>query len=232
MSSATGVQTVAAVPEAQTSVAAVALETIAHELRQPLSAIESIAYYLSLVLPRDGGPARDQAGRLQQLVEQSNWILTCALQLADASPLAPKLVNLETMVAQVVGKDSTIRLDLAGGLPLVQLDPGRGRALLENLLLLFRQVASDLHPVRISTSRCEGGVALTMATAAPGYRSEAGLGPGCGLSIESARRVVCFARRDFQYSCGRGEWGRRRGGATMKIPFHGSGSPRYSRSNC
>ena len=188
MSSATGVQTVAAVPGAQSSVAAVALETIAHELRQPLSAIESIAYYLSLVLPRDGGPAREQAGRLQELVEQSNWILTCALQLADATPLAPQAVDLETLVRQVA--DSTIRLELAGRLPLVRLDPGRGRALLENLLLLFRQVASDLHPVRIRTAMSDGGVLLTMATAVPGHRSEAGLGPGCGLSIESARRVV------------------------------------------
>ena len=83
MSPATGVQTVAAAPETQSSSPAVVLQTIAHELRQPLSAIESIAYYLSLVLPRDGGPARKQARRLQQLVEQSNWILTCALQLAD-----------------------------------------------------------------------------------------------------------------------------------------------------
>ncbi len=190
MSSATGVQTVAADPEAQSSLAAVALETIAHELRQPLSAIESIAYYLSLVLPRDGGPAREQAARLQQLVAQSNWILTSALQLADAAPLAPQLVDLEELVQEAVAEDSTIRLELAGGLPLVRLDPGRGRALLENLLLLFRQVASDLHPVGITTSRGDGGVVLAIATAAPGYRSEATLGPGCGLSIESARRVV------------------------------------------
>ena len=190
MNSATGVQTVAAVPEAQSSVAAVALETIAHELRQPLSAIESIAYYLSLVLPRDGGPAREQAGRLQQLVEQSNWILTCALQLADRTPLVPQAVDLETLVRQVATKDSTIRLELAGGLPLVRLDPGRGRALLENLLLLLRQVARDLHPVRIRSAKSDGGVLLAMGTAVPGYRSEAGLGPGCGLSIESARRVV------------------------------------------
>ena len=190
MSSATGVQTVAAVPETQSLPAAVVLETIAHELRQPLSAIESIAYYLSLVLPRDGGPAREQAARLQQLVEQSNWILTSALQLADAGPLAPQLVNLEALVMQVVAEDSSVRLELAGGLPLVRLDPGRGRALLENLLLLFRQVASDLHPVHVRTSRSDGGVLLAMATAVPGYRSEAGLGPGCGLSIESARRVV------------------------------------------
>jgi signal transduction histidine kinase len=195
MNSATGVQTVAAVSETQSLAAVVVLETIAHELRQPLSAIESIAYYLSLVLPRDGGPAREQAGRLQQLVEQSNWILTSALQLADRAPLAPQLVNLEELVTQAVARrvpqdGPPIRLDLFGRLPLVRLDPGRGRALLENLLLLFRQVASELHPIRIRTSKSDGGVLLAMATAAPGYRSEAGLGPGCGLSIESARRVI------------------------------------------
>ncbi len=190
MSSATGVQTVAAVPEAQFLPAAVVLETIAHEMRQPLSAIESIAYYLSLVLPRDGGLVGEQAGRLQELVEQSNWILTSALQLADCSPLAPQMVNLEELIRRAVGEDSAIRLELACGLPLVRLDPGRGRALLENLLLLFRQVASDLHPVRVATSAGEGGVVLALATAVPGYRSATALGPGCGLSIESARRVI------------------------------------------
>lgn len=198
MRSATGVQTVAAAPEAQSSVAAVALETIAHELRQPLSAIESIAYYLSLVLPRDGGPAREQAARLQHLVEQSNWILTSALQLADAAPLVPQLVDLAALVTQVMARDSAIRLELAGGLPLVRLDPWRGRALLENLLLLFRQVAGALHPIRLRMSKCDGGVLVTMATAVPGYRSEAGLGPGCGLSIESARRVVALHGGTFR----------------------------------
>jgi len=195
MTSATGVQTVAAAPETQLSVAAVALETIAHELRQPLSAIESIAYYLSLVLPRDGGPAREQAGRLQQLVEQSNWILTSALQLADAVPLAPQPVNLDELVTQAVAarafySEPAIRLELASGLRQVRLDPGRGRTLVENLLLLFRQLASDLHLIRITTSTSDGGVVLAIASAVPGYRSEAALGPGCGLSIASARRVV------------------------------------------
>ncbi len=195
MSSATGVQTVAAAPKTQSSPAAVALETIAHELRQPLSAIESIAYYFSLALPRDGRPARKQAKRLQQLVEQSNWILTCALQLADNAPLAPQLLNLEELIIQTVNTctvqgDPRIQLELAGELPLVKLDPGRGRTLLENLLMLFRQLATDLHPVRVTTAAGEGGLSLGIATSIPGYRSEASLGPGCGLSIQSARRVV------------------------------------------
>jgi signal transduction histidine kinase len=195
MSSATGVQTVAAVPDTQSSSPAVDLQTIAHELRQPLSAIESIAYYLSLALPRDSRPARKQARRLQQLVEQSNWILTCALQLADNAPLAPQPLNLEELIIQTVNSrtvqgEPRIHLELAGGLPLVNLDPGRGRILLENLLTLFRQLASDLYPVRVTTAAVEGSVFLEIACALPGCRSEASLGPGCSLSIQSARRVV------------------------------------------
>ena len=162
MSSAAGVQSVAAAPDAQSSSPAVDLQTIAHELRQPLSAIESIAYYFNLALPRDSRPARTQARRLQQLVEQSNWILTCALQLADNTPLAPQQLNLEELIIQTVNTcaaqgDIRTHLELAGGLPLVNLDPGRGRTLLENLLTLFRQWASDLHPIRVTTGVGEGG---------------------------------------------------------------------------
>jgi K+-sensing histidine kinase KdpD len=197
MSPATGVPAVAAAIRTQSSSLAVALETIAHELRQPLSVIESIAYYLNLVLPQDGSPVRAQAALLQGLVEQSNWILTCALQLADPTPLATELLDLEKLITRIVTArllhdraHGTFRLELAGGLPLVRLDPGRARNLLENLLMLFDQVSSDLYPVRVVTSAEEKGVGLGMTTATPGYRSEAYLGPGCGLSIESARRIV------------------------------------------
>jgi len=195
MSSAAGVQTVAAAPETQAPSHAVDLQTIAHELRQPLSAIESIAYYFSLALPRDSRPARKQARRLQQLVEQSNWILTCALQLADDTPFTPQPLNLEELIIQTVNVrraegEPRVHLELAGGLPLVSLDPGRGRILFENLLTLFRQLASDLHPIRVTTAAEEHGVSLGIACAIPGYRSEASLGPGCSLSLQSARRIV------------------------------------------
>src|ERR1700730_11313523 len=184
MSPATGVPAVAAAIRTQSSSLAVALETIAHELRQPLSAIESIAYYLKLVLPQDGSSGRAQAARLQELVEQSNWILTCALQLADPSPLATELLDLDKLVTQIVTArllhdhpHDTFRLELACGLPLVRLDPGRARNLLENLLMLFEQVSSDLYPVRLITSAEEKGVGLRMATGNPGYRTEAQFGP-------------------------------------------------------
>jgi two-component system, OmpR family, sensor kinase len=196
MSSIAGVQTTAA------SVAVlpqVALQTIAHELRQPLGAIESIAYYLGLVLPPGEDRAREQVTRIQQLVEQSNWILTCGLQMADETPIAPEPIDLEQLIAQAISArtsqgDPQTRLELSGDLPVVQLDPGRGRALIEDLLALVHQVASEAHPVRLRTAAADmggaGGVIFEISTTAQGYRSEAGLGSGSALGLECARRIV------------------------------------------
>jgi signal transduction histidine kinase len=196
MSSLAGVQTAAAsVPV----LPQVALQMIAHELRQPLSTIESIAYYLGLVLPRDDDRARQQVARLQQLVEQSNWILACGLQMADPTPLAPEPLDLEELITQTISArpsqgDPQPRLELSGNLPLVRLDPGRGRGLIENLLALFLQLGSEIHPVRLRTSLAvtggARGVLLEISTAAAGYGSESALGPGSALALECARRIV------------------------------------------
>jgi signal transduction histidine kinase len=196
MSSLAGVQTTASsipvLPQ-------VALQMIAHELRQPLGAIESIAYYLGLVLPPGDDRAREHVARLQQLVEQSNWILTCGLQMADPTPLAPVPLDLEQLIAQTIstrtlqGHPQPI-LELSGDLPTVRLDPGRGRALIENLLALFLQVASEAYPVWLRTAAADtgatGGVLLEISTTAVGYRSETALGPGSALGLECARRIA------------------------------------------
>jgi signal transduction histidine kinase len=46
-----------------------------HDLRQPLSSIEAIAYYLEMTLPAEQLQARQYMLRLQQLVEEANSIL-------------------------------------------------------------------------------------------------------------------------------------------------------------
>jgi len=172
------------------------LRSIAHELRQPLSTIESIAYYLSLVLPRDGGKVQEQLAQLQHLVEQSNWILTSGLRLADPSPISPELIDLEELITQTVSSrpaaaEVPVRLELAGNVPLVRMDPGLGRALVENLLMLFRQFATEMHPVTLRTCASPvRGVSLEITCTAPGYRSEAMLGAGSALSLRSARGIV------------------------------------------
>jgi signal transduction histidine kinase len=174
----------------------IALNTIAHELRQPLGTIESIAYYLTLVLAPGDNRAREQVVRVQQLIQQSSWILTCGLQLSDETPLAPEPVDLGELITQIVSRrashgDTRPRLNLAGKLPLVMLDPARGSALIENLLLLCL-LASEAHPVQVRTSVGHDGrgALLEVSTSVPGYRSEGVLGPGSALGLECARRIV------------------------------------------
>ena len=68
------------------------LGTLAHELRQPLSNIEAIAYYLSMILPPDDAKIQPQLARIRELVEQSNSILSTALGLAPAPAAGPQPV--------------------------------------------------------------------------------------------------------------------------------------------
>ena len=187
MSSVSGLQTAIASTEF--------IRSLAHELRQPLSTMESIAYYLSLVSPGDE-KVQEQLLRLQQLVEQSNWILTSGLQLADPAPATPRTIDIADLIMRVTESrpplmDVPPRLELAEELPSVRLDPAQGRALIENLLTLFRQLSSQRYPVVLRASASgDSGVLLEIETSAPGFASEAALCAGCVLSLASARHIV------------------------------------------
>jgi|SRR5580658_863193 signal transduction histidine kinase len=203
MSSVAGISTAAPSAVSQ-EVARDVLHDIAHELRQPLSAIESIAYYLTLVLPRGDEKVHDQLRQLQHLVEQSDWILSNGLHLAEPLAVSPEALDFEALLTEVISSrgwppERLPRLELARNLPLVRVDPGLGRALVGNLLILFRQLATESHPgLRIRTAPNQtqfgqtnsGGIVLEMETAAPGHGSEASLGPGGVLSLESARKIA------------------------------------------
>jgi signal transduction histidine kinase len=161
------------------------LRDLAHELRQPLSTIEAIAYYLTLVLPHEDQKTQEQLDQLQKLVEQTNWILSNSLQLCTAHPPAPERVDLEEIIVEAATSQSSLRLDLCGDSQ-ARVDPGLARALIANLLTLFRQVASDENPATVRTSRCEDGVMLALETTANGLKSVAGV----ALSLSSARSIA------------------------------------------
>ncbi len=163
----------------------IALRDLAHELRQPLSTIEAIAYYLALVLPHDNEKTHEQLDRLQRLVEQSNWILSNGLQADDCAAPAPEYIDLEEILTEAASSRSALRFELAGNC-LVHADPGLARSLVENLLTLFRQIATETHPALIRTSKHACGVLLEIETGAPGFRSIA----GGALSLNCARRIA------------------------------------------
>jgi signal transduction histidine kinase len=55
------------------------LRVLVHDLRQPLSTIEAIAYYLEMTLPAGQLDARLQMSQLQRLVADANTILETAV---------------------------------------------------------------------------------------------------------------------------------------------------------
>lgn len=57
-----------------------ALLEMTHDLRQPLSTIEAIAYYLEMTIPEELVEARSMLARVQQLLESADGILDRAEQ--------------------------------------------------------------------------------------------------------------------------------------------------------
>ena len=55
------------------------MRDLVHELRQPLSSIEAIAYYLEMTLPAEQSQARQYMRRIQQLVDDASLTLEAAV---------------------------------------------------------------------------------------------------------------------------------------------------------
>jgi signal transduction histidine kinase len=63
-----------------------AIRDLVHELRQPLSAIEAIAYYVEMTLPPDQLQARQHMRRLQELVGRAESALSSSVSTARKPP--------------------------------------------------------------------------------------------------------------------------------------------------
>jgi len=70
-----------------------ALSSVVHDLRQPLSSIEAIAYYLTLVLPQADQKIQAQLERIRELVQESNEILSSSVRVAGSAPLSSQAAN-------------------------------------------------------------------------------------------------------------------------------------------
>jgi signal transduction histidine kinase len=178
---------------------------MAHELRQPLSTIESIAYYLDIVLPLHDGKSRVQVERLQQVVQQASWILSDAVHFLQASPPSPQTIDLSEFVSHAVTEAGVteatwVQLDLSQEPVLARLDPDQSRHLFRNLLFFFRQVSRPNPFVWIKTLNTEDSVQVRFEADGVDFNTaemEAMFEPftshlpaGSGLALASVRRIV------------------------------------------
>ena len=125
--------------------------------------------------------------------------------MAEERPVAPQLLSLEEMLTQALGAmrgtaaDPNFKLDLAGELPLIQLDPQRGYRMVEHLTALFVPLSSDTYPAHARTRTLEGSVVLEMTVAAPGHSGEASLCAGSTMAVSSIRRVADAHKGSFAF---------------------------------
>src|SRR6476661_9201764 len=67
-----------------------ALATMIHDLRQPLSNIEAIAYYLGMALPPGDAKTQAHLTRIRELVREANEILSSSVRAAEATQPSPQ----------------------------------------------------------------------------------------------------------------------------------------------
>ncbi|MBI4876406.1 MAG: hypothetical protein HY822_17360 [Acidobacteria bacterium] len=182
-----------------------AVRHVAHQLRQPLSTIEAIAYYLSITLPPTEVRALEQVEKLQRLVQEASNIVSDAVQFFQTSPVRPLRVQLNEFLTDVVADmlpAEMSRLSVMPGpddLP-VRLDLGQAAHMLRSLTNYFRQISPDEAPIRVRTSAACGEAVLAIGVeSACCTASEVlalldvhsiHLGSGSGLAMASVRRII------------------------------------------
>ncbi len=182
-----------------------AFRHLAHQLRQPLSTIEAIAYYLSMTLPPRESKAIEQLEKMQLLVQEANVILSNAVHYFRAAPPHPVRIDLNDVVTDAMlemrpWEGRPLRFTRGEGPIPVEVDPAQAAHMVRNLLDYFRRISSGAESVELVTSATEFEAGLTIRLAASdGADGELEslleldhphLGSGSGLAMASVRRII------------------------------------------
>jgi signal transduction histidine kinase len=185
--------------------AAEALRQIAHHLRQPLSTIEALAYYLSITLPPAESKALAQLEKMQRLVQEANLILSDALHYFHASRSHLVRVDLNELALNAFAEmppaeDRPVRFTRGPDPIPVDLDVAQAAHMLRNLAGYLRQVSlgGGVIECAASADELEAVLAIGVASAACCPEEVAllldpnnpRLGSGSGLALASVRRIV------------------------------------------
>jgi signal transduction histidine kinase len=175
---------------------------VAHQIRQPLSVIQAIAYHLDLLLPDAGDAVQAQVGKLRQQAHEIDRILSDTIHYLQASPPRLRQTDLADLVSQHISDwapagDLNIEPRLTSGLPGVRLDIQQVQHLLETLLLLFGKIAPAKTPILLSVTANGTEAVLEFAAAISNYSAgevtqmfEPFSTPGAGLKLASVSRIA------------------------------------------
>jgi len=193
---------------------------LTHELRQPLSTLETSAYYLKLILAGKDSRVDSHLEKMQQLVQNMSWILSDAVHYVQAARPNPQCVDLTELISEALANQpqagQPVELDWteSSDAPLVQMDPGQAQHMVRVLLSVFRQIARKDQPVYLSFYRSgEQAVLECSSVASPELceRCEDLLLPftphlsaGAGLALASVQRIAEAHSGSVQIRASRG----------------------------
>lgn len=168
--------------------AAALIHHLAHELRQPLSGIESAAYYLDMVVSEARPDLIPHCRRLRAMVQHANWLLDDAALCAMLQPEAREAHSLAAVFGELsrrlMAEDEAV-------LDLHLESEGRVRApaplprLAGHLVSFFRDVAGCHDPIHAGVSDEPGWIAARIWA------------DGCEDARDAARMLTAASGRGF-----------------------------------
>jgi nitrogen fixation/metabolism regulation signal transduction histidine kinase len=177
---------------------------LTHEMAQPMGAIESIAYYLRMVLPKEDQRTQRHLERIEELVACVNGTLSDAVQYLRQASSEPEEIDLHTLIADALAErpqDSApvFHLRMQDGPAVIRMDASQGRHLIRSMFSLFRGLSNRCEAVHIRTSTEASMVTLEFtAVRLNATREEVvamfepfgkGFADGSGLALASVRRI-------------------------------------------
>jgi len=167
------------------------LRHLTHELRQPLSALESIAFYLQMTVGNGGTDISAQVNRLQQMVDSANWVLSDVLYLLQMAPPNPEPVDVWELTEEVLSESWVsdgllIELEFAENLPAASVDAEQLRHVLRSVLQFLRRSVEEPGEIQIAGAACESFYELEFRATAPGVSLDSLFN-----SLESNQLLTC-----------------------------------------
>jgi len=196
---------------------------VAHEIRNPLSAVGGFARRIQRALPSDD-PSAQHAELIVREIERLESILTEQLEFARLS--RPRLANLDVnalvqetllLVREAAGRKGVAILEEAErDLPFVLLDGDKVKQVMLNILRNALDAVSEGNRILVRTAKVDGDVRIEIANDGepiPGEALESLFVPfattrpgGTGLGLAVARQIVQDHGGEIQIRTGVDRW--------------------------
>jgi signal transduction histidine kinase len=143
------------------------IRRLAHDLRQPLSSIECIAYYMDMVLGDHEPELQMQCEALRRMVQQAHWLLEDATLVVTVRGAACGPVSLSTVLTKLgaemaLHEERSLELRMEPGVTV--LAPVAAAAdFCNHVLSFFRNVARAEDPIQVTVA---GGDSVSLEISA------------------------------------------------------------------